>query len=206
VFVSWPSRDAFRLGEGVLAAHPQLGTDAISAALVGFLDAPDYEQMLREIRDAFLHLPGAEAGWMPWLYSLASAGYGDAGLRVLREWIDEGGARGVLDACGLLRVVQPEFLLERVDFIQILLARADHAGLDVLEAVQTTLYDVVRRVAAEGKDAGLVGIPWPPLVQIHEKGRALSKDRGLPRPSREFYRELAWLAEECMNDASDSDE
>ena len=78
---------------------------------------------------------------MPWLYSLVSAGYGDAGLRVLREWIDRGGTRGVRAACGLLRVAAPEFLLERADFIQILLARADAVGLDVLETVRTDTMD-----------------------------------------------------------------
>ena len=175
-------------------------------ALVGFLDAPDHEQMLREIRDAFLQLPRAEAVWMPWLYSLASAGYGDAGLRVLREWMDGGGARGVLDACGLLRVAGPEFLLERADFIGILLDRADAAGLDVLETVRTTLYVVVDRVAAEGAEAGFVGSPWPPLLQIREKGQVLSEDWGLHRRVREFYRGLVRLAEERLDDARISDE
>ncbi|WP_420129149.1 hypothetical protein [Longimicrobium sp.] len=175
-------------------------------ALVGFLAAPDHEQMLREIRDAFLQLPPPEASWIPWLYSLASAGYGDTGLRVLRQWIDGGGVRGVLAACELLRVARPEFLLERADFIQILLARANAAGLDVLETVQTTLYDVVRRVATEGSEAGIVGSPWPPLVQIQEKGRALSEDPGLSRVAREFYRGLTRLAEERITDARGSDE
>jgi hypothetical protein len=175
-------------------------------ALGGFLAAPDHEEMLREIRDAFLQPLRTEADWMPWLYSLASAGYGDAGLRVLREWIDSGGTRGVLAACGLLRVAQPEFLLERADFIEILLSRADTAGLDVLETVRTTLYDVVGRVAAEGEEAGVAGNLWPPLVQIQEKGQALSEDRELHRLAREFYRELARLAEERIRDARDSDE
>jgi hypothetical protein len=175
-------------------------------ALVGFLDAPDHEQMLREIRDAFLQLPGAEAGWMPWLYSLASAGYGHAGLRVLREWIDAGGARGVLAACELLCVAPPELILQRPDFIQILLARADAAGPDVFDTVRTTLFEVVRRVAAEGAKAGVVDSPWPPLVPIQEKGQVLSMDRGLSRHTREFYRELACLAEEFINDARDSNE
>jgi hypothetical protein len=175
-------------------------------ALDGFLAAPDHEQMLREIRDAFLQSPRAEAGWMPWLYSLASAGYGDTGLRVLREWVDDQDSRGVLLACELLRAVRPEFILERADFIQILLARADAVGLDVLEAVRTTLYDVVGRVAAEGVEAGMVGHLWPPLVEIQEKGQVLSEDRGLCRLTREFYRELARLAEERIRDARDSDE
>jgi hypothetical protein len=175
-------------------------------AMVGFLTAPDHEQMLRDIRDAFLKLPEAEARWMPWLYFLVSAGFGDAGLRVLREWIDSGGAPGVLAACGLLRVVRPESLMERADFIQIVLARADAAGLDVLEIVQATLYDVVGRVTAEAAEAGMVGSAWPPLVQIQEKGQALSEDRGLSRLAREFYREVARLAEERIHDAQDADE
>jgi hypothetical protein len=175
-------------------------------ALVGFLDAPDHEQMLREIRDAFLHLPGAEAGWMPWLYSLASAGYGEAGLRVLREWIDGGGVRGVLAGCQLLCVAPPEFILQRADFIQILLVRADTLGLDVLDNVRTTLYDVVSRVAAEGAKAGIVGSPWPPLVQIQEKGQALYGEQGLHRLTREFYRELDRLAEERLGDTRNLEE
>jgi hypothetical protein len=175
-------------------------------SLVGFLHAPDHEQMLREIRDGFLQLPPAQAGWMPWLYCLASAGYGDAGLRVLREWIDGGDARGVLDACGLLGMAGPEFLMERADFVGILLEQADAAGVDVLEMVRTALYDVVGRAAAEGAAAGFAGTPWPPLVEIGEKGRVLSGDRGLHRRVREFYGELARLAEERLDDARNSDE
>jgi hypothetical protein len=175
-------------------------------ALGGFLDAPGHEQMLREIRDAFLQQQRADAAWMPWLYSLASAGFGDAGLRVLCEWIDNGGAAGVVAACEVLRVAGPEFLLERADFIRILLARADDAGLDVLDTVQTTLYEVVHRVAAEGEEAAFVGSPWPPLVQLREEGRALSENQGLSRLAREFYRELARLAEERIQDSLDAEE
>jgi hypothetical protein len=125
---------------------------------------------------------------------------------VLREWIEDGGARGVLAACGLLRGVPSEFFLERADFIQILLTRADAAGLAVLGTVQAMLYDVVGRVAAEGAEAGTAGGSWPPLAQIQEKGQALSADRGLHRLAREFYRELGRLAEERIQEARDSDE
>jgi hypothetical protein len=188
--------------------HARIRSTFHPEALVGFLAAPDHEQMLRDIRDAFLQLPPAEAGWMARLYSLVSAGYGDAGLRVLREWIDGSGAPGVLAACELLRAVQPEFLLEWPDFIQILLSRADAASLDVLDTVRTTLYDVVRRVAAEGAKAGMVGSPWPPFVEIQEKGQTFSVDRALSssRLAREFDRELTRLAEERIQDARDSGE
>ena len=76
----------------------------------------------------------------------------------------------------------------------------------MLEAVQITLYDGVSRVAAEGMAAGMAGHPWPPLVEIQEKGQALSEDLGLQRLARDFYRELARLAEAHIRDARDSDE
>jgi hypothetical protein len=78
-------------------------------------------------------------------------------------------------------------------------------GLDVLDTVRTTLYDVVRRVATKGAEAGVVGSPRPPPVQIQENGQALSEAQGLSRLACEFYRELARLAEECINDAQDSE-
>jgi hypothetical protein len=175
-------------------------------ALNGFLAAPDHEQMLREIRDAFLQLPRTEAAWMPELYSLASAGYGDAGIRVLREWIDGAGAQSVIAAGSLLRVVSPDFLVGTADIIQILLARADAVGPEVLDTVQATLYEVVGKVAAEAGRAGMMASVWPPLLELQETGQALAADPALSRIAREFYRELARLAKECIQNAVDSEE
>jgi hypothetical protein len=65
---------------------------------------------------------------------------------------------------------------------------------------------LVNRVAAERTVSGFTASLWPLLVQIQEKGQVLSDDRRLHRRVREFYRELARLADGRFEDARNSDE
>ncbi|HYR10293.1 MAG TPA: ATP-binding protein [Longimicrobium sp.] len=169
------------------------------ATLEGFLRCPDLGAVLREIRDASPELPPPAAAWAPPLYELVSVGYGDVGLGVLREWIDDEGVPGIAGACRLLGAISPHALLQRVDFVQNLLRRADAAGAEVLEGVRCALLTVAgRAVAAQSR----VREEWPELEQLREDGRALQERPDLTRVARDFYRGLADAADACLRDAA----
>lgn len=180
-------------------AIPSLGEHSLD----GFLVCPEHDFILREIRDAALVVPLPASEWLPSFYELVSVGYGDTGLSVLREWVDGAGAQGVTWACVLLRSIAPEFLTKRIDFIDNMLQRADAAGAEVLETVCTMLSGPVHRVAV---GARIVGSPSPQLVEIRDTGRVLAMQAGRSRAFRDFYREVADLADASIRDARAYDE
>lgn len=180
-------------------AIPSLGEHSLD----GFLLCPVHDSILREIRDPALVFPRPSSEWLPSLYELVSVGYGDTGLSILREWIDGAGAQGVTGACVLLQSIPPEFLTKRIDFIENLLQRADAAGAEVPETVRTVLSGPVHRVAV---GARIVGSPWPELVEIRDTGRVLATQACRSRAFRDFYDELADLADAWIRDARAYDE
>ena len=169
--------------------------------LCGFSESPDYNDILRDIRDRALTYPDSIQYWLPDLYSIVS-GYDESGLSVLNEWIESGDAMKIEGASRLLRKAHHDFVFQHIDSTARMLERAKLAGDEVFREVMGNLFSL----AISGEYHGTPGQPMPRKVSMQDRAEELAARADLPSTARDFYAALARHAEKSIRDDLARDE
>jgi hypothetical protein len=169
--------------------------------LRGFSESPDYEEILRDIRDRALTYPDSIQYWLPDLYSIVT-GYDESGLSILKEWIESDDAMKIEAASRLLRKAHHDFVFQHAGFAARLLERAKAAGDTVYREVRGNLFSL----AISGEYHGTPGKPMPRHVSMRESAEELADLADLPTAARDFYASLARHAERSIRDDLARDE
>ena len=160
--------------------------------LIGLAASPDYENILREIRDTLLEPGGAAEYWIEKLFREASLDFESAAsLKVLDEWINSGDAARIQLAARLVSRAQPEFIFKHVGFIANLLERAYAAPTDCYQDVACSLESSAR----SGTRLGTPGQPRPQDVAIRDQALEVATQYDAGSPPYRFYTSLAESAE-----------
>ena len=160
--------------------------------LIGLAASPDYENILREIRDTLLEPGGAAEYWIEKLFREASLDFESAAsLKVLDEWINSGDAARIQLAARLVSRAQPEFIFKHVGFIANLLERAYAAHTDCYQDVACSLESSAR----SGTRLGTPGQPRPQDVAIRDQALEVATQYDAGSPPYRFYTSLAESAE-----------
>lgn len=175
-------------------AFPILG---FQNPLAGLAASPDYESILREIRDISLDPGSSDGYWMQKLFREVSLDFESAvSLKVLNEWINSEDAAKIQSAARLVSRAQPEFVFKNVEFTANLLERADAARSDCYRSAAS----ILRSSALSGTRSGTPGQPMPEDVAIRDQASAVKSSFDAGSPPYRFYDSLANVAETSIRE------
>ena len=153
-----------------------------------FYETNHYEQLLVTLRDWATKSTGSwiRSHYGAELFKLVSAGFGEATLKVLDEWIMSSDKRQLESAVSLLSEAPNSFVWERSEFVIRILEQAHKFGNASYERVCSSLYSSV----IQGGRSGTPGQPFP--EDITQRDRSLEMLSKLPigSPAHKFYKTL----------------
>ena len=110
-------------------AGPHSGLSALTLS-------PEYSQLLRQIRDDFLHPGDQYRSWIPILFAIASDDFGPPALGVLDEWVESGSADRIIAAAALVEDAGHKFVVDKHAFVAHLISCATRQSPDCLDRVR----------------------------------------------------------------------
>lgn len=157
-----------------------------------FHKTPEYEQLLRTVRDWSDEKPESwtRHHYGPELFKLVSAGYDEVTLRVLNEWIMSPERRHLEVAASLLSEVRRTFLWDNSDYVIQMLDRAQQHGESCYKRVSSHLHSV----AYQGTRSGIPGQPFPEDIEQRDKSKELMDKLAIGSPGHRFYKSLYEIA------------
>lgn len=172
--------------------------------LDGVESSPDYEDILREIRDQAATVgPLVREFYLPKLFSSVSKNFSHpVALEVLSEWIGSGETQKIEAAGSLVKGAPSDFVFDNAEFVRSLLEKSHEAGEECYRHVCGHLYGA----AISGISWGTPGKPTPRDIALRDRASEIA--RGLPggSPVRKFYESLVEHAEVSIRDQLARDE
>ena len=153
--------------------------------------SPEYEDLIRQVRDHCLDAEGMGAYRYPELFELLAEGFGETVLRVLSEWIDSKDEKRMRVIGRLLREAPHSFIFKNRDFVDSLLSAASSMSTTCLEDVAGDLYSVT----LSGSRSGKPGQPFPRDIQTRDDARSVLNDLPNGSPARRLYENVLSSAE-----------
>jgi len=172
--------------------------------LDGIESSPDYEDILREIRDQAARAgPVVREFFLPKLFRAASKNFSHpVALAVLDEWIESGDRKKIEAAGSLVRGAPSDFVFENVSFVENLIEKSHEAGEECCRRVCGHLYGS----AISGASWGTPGKPMPRDLALRDKASEIGRAFSAGSPVREFYDSLLGHAEFSMREQLARDE
>lgn len=153
--------------------------------------SPEYEDLLRQVRDHCLDAEGMGAYCYPELFELVAQGFGEKVLRVLSEWINSNDEKRLRAIGRLLREAPHSLIFQNRDFVDRLLSAASSMSTTCLEDVAGDLYSVT----LSGSRSGKPGQPFPRDIQTRDDARLVLNDLPNGSPARRLYENVLSSAE-----------
>jgi hypothetical protein len=151
--------------------------------LDGFKEQPNYEALLRLVRDRSFDRSPRMQFWFPKLFKLMSEDFSPASLRVLNEWVESGDHQRILAAAGLISDADSSFVFANDQFIINLLERAYAEGQDCYRDVCRKLFMSLHSEAR----SGLAGEPAPLDISIRDQAKRIAERLPTGTPAHQFY-------------------
>jgi hypothetical protein len=166
--------------------------------------SPDYEDILREIRDKALSVSLiVREFFLPGLFRDVSKNFSHpVAMRVLSEWVGSGQSEKIEAASSLLKGAPSGFVFEAVDFVQRVIERAHEAGEECERRVEGHLYGS----AISGTFWGTPGQPTPRDLALRDRASEVGARFPVGSAVRRFYDSLVEHAEASIRHGLARDE
>lgn len=153
-----------------------------------FSDTKAYEAMLRKVRNWAAVNTG---NWMRAyyganLFKMVSAGYDEATLEVLREWIVAGEVKKLEAAVELLREAPSDLVFTKSSYVAMTLEHARKHGKACFQRVSSLLFGL----AMSGMRSGTPGQPFPRDIEQRDRSYELMVTLSPSSPAYGFYKTL----------------
>lgn len=126
----------------------------------------------------------------PEIFKAISAGYDDATMRVISEWIVSSDAQQVQTAANLLSEFSASFLWENSDLVVDLLERAHKIGDECYRQVSSSLHSA----ALHGTRMGTPGQPFQEDIDQRDRATEMMKKLPTNSPAYKLYKSLRQIA------------
>jgi transcriptional regulator with XRE-family HTH domain len=161
-----------------------------------FYETSAYEELLRGTREWALSQTKSynRAHYGPKVFEFVSAGYDEATLTVLREWIVSPDQHKLETAANLLREAGKDFIWDNHAYVATALEQAQKHGDECYKHVSTSLASPV----IFGSRNGAVGEPYPEDITQRDKSAKLMNEYRVGTAAYKFFKMLNDAARESI--------
>jgi hypothetical protein len=177
--------------------YQPLPYDATRFYLTHLAKAPEFLDLLREIREYALRQEWQYGFWIGRLFIMASSGLTGESLAVLKEWVDTGEANKIVAVARILQEASHGFVFAKHEFVAHLLTSASELNEQVLRSVGSSLF----AVAYTGEYSSTPGQPPRRLVEDVERAGELAETYSSNREVYNFYRAVAESADRRIKES-----
>lgn len=165
-----------------------------NSATLRISETKSYEKILREVRDWAAAEPESwkRTHYGADLFKMVSAGFDDATLKVLQEWIASGDNQKLEAAASLLSEAPSTFVFTNHAYVTALLEQAQKQGATYYKRVSSWLYGA----AISGSRTGTPGQPFPQDIAQRDNSYDLMSKLPIGSPGYKFYKLLYDAAKE----------
>jgi|GEM_PF-1332915 len=170
--------------------------------LTGVVQSPEYEEILRQVRDRAVVKRWSGHLWLPKFFTQISDSFGAVCLKILNEWIDSEDEDKIEAAASLVSDAYADFVFREQEFVENLLNRASAISDRCYRRVALHL----DRSANSEVRTSRVGNAAPQDISVRDRAREAASKFVSGSPVRQFYQALADEAEASIRNGLARDE
>ncbi len=170
--------------------------EGLEAVLAGASSHPEFEQVLRDVRERALGDSWQTRFWLPRLFRAVSAGFSPASLSLVEVWAVSGDPAKTRAAARLLAGAPPGLLFDHQELIVKLLESSHALGGDVYEEV-ADLLGTSARTEPRSRTLGVDEV-YPEDALLEQRAAKALIGLATGSPAHRFYADLRAFAEASM--------
>lgn len=164
-------------------------------------DSPDYEKVLRKIRDAACDYKKDNYAYAK-LFKVLTGNFNETTLGVLTESIDSGDKSKIMGIGSLIHHAYHDFIFENPNFVEKILNASKSLGEECYKSVRSNLF----WGANSRSKSGTAGQPMPEDIKMRDESDKLMQKYQAGTPTYEFYKDVKEYAEEEIKESMMRDE
>ncbi len=164
--------------------------------------SPNYEDIIRTVRDRALNPAAIDRSWLPKLFAELSGDFSSTCLEALDEWIESDDVKKIQGVGLLVKDAPSGFIFSHPEFVSRLIEKSYITGED---CYRTVTCDISSPAILEG-GTGISGQPMPEDVKLRDQAKELSQKFPMGSPTQRFYHSLCEHAKSSIKNSLARDE